>query len=384
MTVLEIPKLMETCVRNGNTDEALDLQSFVHRLSIHCNDLSVVKAIRESSRRVKDLMLKQLTEKLKSSIQLPECLTTVGHLRRLAVYSERELRAVFLLCKEHWISTIIADADEEQSFEYVKRLTDIHRLHLFDVVIQYKAVFTSERNDGEEGMLANWALHRMEQYLETLRSVLPSIKDGASLFSLLESCMYCGMSLGRVGLDFRHLLISIFEPCVMRLFKSKLDAALEVFTNQLESYRWTVSQPPEPTGTPPESNGAANTNQLSPPVQLGHHLPVALFVNGYLSGLNELRHCAPLSGRKRVRKWVHEALETFVSKLKEISFSRGLDPTQKEAFETACREIQLYLGPYIVATLSAIYPDSEDSKGITNQSVIHPLERLVAPDLTRT
>eukprot|EP00210_Caulerpa_lentillifera_P006080 g5809.t1 len=386
LTVLEVPKLMETCVRNGNIDEALDLQSFVHRLSIHCNDLSIVKAIRQASLHVKDLILKQLTEKLKTSIQLPECLNTVGHIRRLGVYSERELRAFFLLCKEHWISSVISETEEDQSFEYLKRLTDIHRLHLFDVVIQYKAVFASDRNDSEEGMLANWTLHRIENYLEALREKLPTIKDGASLFSLLESCMYCGMSLGRVGLDFRHLLIAVFEPCVLGLFKTRLDGALDAFSVQLESYRWTsLSQPTESTNAA-ESNGATRVKDLTLPVQLGQHLPVAVFVNGYLSGLNELRHCAPLSGRKKVRKWMHDALNEFVTKLSEVRFNRLLDSTQKDVLETACREIRMYLGPYIVATLDSIYADTDESRGVSsNQTVVLPLERLdAAPPAQQT
>ena len=34
--------------------------------------------------------------------------------------------------------------------------------------------------------------------------------------------MYCGMSLGRVGLDFRGLLVPVFEQEVLRLFSSSV------------------------------------------------------------------------------------------------------------------------------------------------------------------
>ena len=46
------------------------------------------------------------------------------------------------------------------------------------------------------------------------------IKEGGGLASVLEHCMYCGMSLGRVGLDFRGLLPPIFEACILGLFSS--------------------------------------------------------------------------------------------------------------------------------------------------------------------
>lgn len=57
-------------------------------------------------------------------------------------------------------------------------------------------------------------------YLETLRRQLPRIAEGGSLASVLEHCMYCGMSLGRVGLDFRGLLVPLFEQEVLRLFST--------------------------------------------------------------------------------------------------------------------------------------------------------------------
>ena len=39
-----------------------------------------------------------------------------------------------------------------------------------------------------------------------------------SLASVLEHCMYCGMSLARVGLDFRGLLPPIFEAAIANVF----------------------------------------------------------------------------------------------------------------------------------------------------------------------
>lgn len=59
-------------------------------------------------------------------------------------------------------------------------------------------------------------------YLETLAGVLPRIGEGGSLASVLEHCMYCGMSLGRVGLDFRGLLVPLFEAQVLRLYANSV------------------------------------------------------------------------------------------------------------------------------------------------------------------
>ena len=59
-------------------------------------------------------------------------------------------------------------------------------------------------------------------YLEALGAQLPRVREGGSLASVLEHCMYCGMSLGRVGLDFRGLLPPVFEACVLDLFATSV------------------------------------------------------------------------------------------------------------------------------------------------------------------
>ena len=59
-------------------------------------------------------------------------------------------------------------------------------------------------------------------YLEILAKQLPRVREGGGLASVMEHCMYCGMSLGRVGLDFRALLPPIFEACILSLFTSSV------------------------------------------------------------------------------------------------------------------------------------------------------------------
>lgn len=44
-------------------------------------------------------------------------------------------------CREDWLAQLIAELDDTDSYEFVKHLTDVHRLHLFDIVMQYRAIF---------------------------------------------------------------------------------------------------------------------------------------------------------------------------------------------------------------------------------------------------
>lgn len=77
--------------------------------------------------------------------------------------------------------------DDGNVYEYVKRLTDVHRLQLFDVVMQYRAIFSDDMSpqeatsasaaaagpasasgrgnksseEGDGGAVYSWAEHRL-------------------------------------------------------------------------------------------------------------------------------------------------------------------------------------------------------------------------------
>lgn len=41
-----------------------------------------------------------------------------------------------LQCRDECISRLIDDLEDSDPYEFVKHLTDVHRLHLFDAVMQ--------------------------------------------------------------------------------------------------------------------------------------------------------------------------------------------------------------------------------------------------------
>lgn len=48
----------------------------------------------------------------------------------------------FLRCREEWLQQLVEELSDANPYEFLKRLTDLHRLHLFDVVMQFKAIFS--------------------------------------------------------------------------------------------------------------------------------------------------------------------------------------------------------------------------------------------------
>ncbi|CAD7702644.1 unnamed protein product [Ostreobium quekettii] len=377
--LLEVPQLMDACVRNGNYDEALDFQAFMNRLGALHGNMAVVKDLVEEVQGVTNLMLRQLVQKLKSSIQLPECLSVIGYLRRLGLFTERELRLCFLGCREEWIGGLVADLDDGNPYEYLKRVTDVHRLHLFDVVMQYWAVFSTEGADGSKGvgecgLLSSWALHRVVLLLESLKTFLPQVSEGSNVASLLEHCMYCGMSLGRVGLDFRGLLASVFEPCMLDIFSSRLVAAVDSFGSLLESHKWVAM--PAMTSGQDQNQGGSDTGEGGkdgrPPHALLEHLPIATFVNGMLAALNELRHCAPVALMQPVAKLMQDSLESVALRLAHYKVTHGLNASQGAVFHSACESLADVAAPYLADCLNRVYDGAGKMMDIT--SAVEPLK----------
>lgn len=51
---------------------------------------------------------------------------------------QAQLRRRFLAARDAWLGELLAEVDDSDAYECVKQLTDLHRLHLFDIVMQYR------------------------------------------------------------------------------------------------------------------------------------------------------------------------------------------------------------------------------------------------------
>jgi len=108
LELLEIPQLMDTCVRGGFYDEALELEAFAQKLSkMHGENIPLIHELSNDVKQSTQVMLRELLHKLKTNIQLPQCLRIIGFLRRLNVYSELQLRICFLKSRDVYLSTVL-------------------------------------------------------------------------------------------------------------------------------------------------------------------------------------------------------------------------------------------------------------------------------------
>ncbi|CAH9144667.1 unnamed protein product [Cuscuta epithymum] len=357
LDLLEIPQLMDTCVRNGNYDEALDLETFVGKLSTMHPKLPVIQALAAEVRQTTQSLLSQLLQKLRSNIQLPECLRIIGYLRRIGVFSEYEMRLQFLRCREAWLTGILDDLEQRNAYEYLKGMINCHRMHLFDVVNQYRAIFSDDTSGREEncdgGLLFNWAMHQVSSHLRTLKVMLPKINDGGSLSNIMDQCMYCAMGLGWVGLDFRGLLPPLFEEAALNLFTKNMKTAVENFQVVLDSHRWV---PLPSVGFPASSLGDENQEDVTPPSSLMEHPPLAVFVNGVSAAMNDLRPCAPLSLKHVLAQELVKGLQAVSDSLQRYNTTRMLRENESVLFISLCRAFIEVAFTHCVTCFGRCYP----------------------------
>ncbi|NXP80837.1 COG8 protein, partial [Ramphastos sulfuratus] len=338
LEILEIPQLMDTCVRNGYYEEALELAAYVRRLerkhssipviqvgptlplphSCHTASMSEVsllpQSIVEEVRQSTQLMLNQLIQQLRTNIQLPSCLRVIGYLRRMDVFTEAELRIKFLQARDAWLRSIQTSIPDDDPYFHITKTIEACRVHLFDIITQYRAIFSDEEpllpSEGQtlnEGAIFHgWVLQKVSEFLQTLEQDLQH-GVGSRLDSLLGQCMYFGLSFSRVGADFRGHLAPLFQHVAADAFKKAVEETVEKFREEMNSYT-LISAPAVFGGSAGVPVPASQPGTLQPPMVLLDFPPLACFLNGLLVAFNDLRLCCPIALAQDVTTCLEDAL----------------------------------------------------------------------------
>lgn len=243
--------------------------------------------------------------------------------------------------------------------------------------MQYRAIFSDDTSGHEEntdgGLLYSWAMHRISSHLNVLRDVLPQINEGPNLAIILDQCMYCGMSLGRVGLDFRGLLPPLFESSVHNLFVRNMSVTVDNFQHVLDSHRWV----PLPRVTLGRASSLDHSpDDVAPPYSIMEHPPLAAFVNGVLAALNELRHCAPINLKATLALELQCALQSVSNSLLRYNATRIVKASEKTLFLTMCRAFIEVVCPYCTLCFGKCY--SGGSVLIQTNIVLEGVRKLVS------
>ncbi|KAM4722218.1 conserved oligomeric Golgi complex subunit 8 isoform 2-T2 [Rhinophrynus dorsalis] len=372
LEILEIPQLMDTCVRNGYYEEALELAAYVKRLEKKHSSIPVIQGIVNEVRQSAQLMLNQLLQQLRSNIQLPACLRVIGYLRRMDVFTEAELRIKFLQARDAWLRSLQSSIPQDDPYFHLTKTIESCRVHLFDVITQYRAIFSDEDPlllpppptgvlpVSESAIFHGWVLQKVSEFLQVLENDLQR-GVGGRLDSLLGQCMYFGLSFSRVGADFRGQLAPIFQRVAAEAFVRAAHDAVEKFQEDMNMY--TLISTPTVLGNaiPPVPTPVSQPGTLQPPMVLLDFPPLACFLNNILVAFNDLRLCCPVSLTQEVTATLQDTLEKVVKMI--LAFHRAEEAAfsvqEHELFIQFCTAFLEDLTPYLNRCLQVLFPPAQ-------------------------
>lgn len=373
LEVLELPQLMDTCVRNGYYDEALEILAYVRRLERKHTDIHIINGIVTEVQSGTRLMLNQLLAQLRSPLALPQCLKVIGLLRRLDVFTESELRLKFLQARDAWFTGILKNIPKEDPYQHIIKVVEASRVHLFDIVTQYRAIFSDDDSRfglgdyeiNEQAIFYGWILHKVNHFIQLVKKDL-ECGLGSNLESVLAQCMFFGQSFSRIGADFRNLLIPLFQKAALVQYEKDVRVANIRFDETLSSF--SLMEAPHMSVSSayiPETQ-----DKTRPPLTLMEFPPLAHYMNGLVAAFNTLRQCCPVSSLSEVIRLLNQSLIKVIGALLELHRleSSGFTVKEAAAFQRLCSVVAEGVLPYINSCLRLLFPLQQMSH-ITGESV---------------
>ena len=321
--------------------------------------------------RLMELMQYQLLQLLGTNIQLPACLKTIGYLRRMGVFEEGELRIKFLQTRNSWLQQTLTAIPSDDPYTYLGKLIETSRVHLFDVITQYRGIFPNddpsvvmtsseyaqENKRSYAHVFYGWITCKVGEFLHALEAVLGS-HPIQRLDSLLSQSMYFGLSFSRIGADFRPMLVNIFHRTLFKTLTSHTRSASSDFRESMKNYILTLPyqavQPPSAYFQPSRDSDRT----LSPPQSLLQFIPLARYLNQLLTTLNEVKQCPLLSLALPLRSALEHSVTDMVQAIREFDVRERSSYSEKERelFVQFCYIAVSELIPFLSSALLHLFP----------------------------
>jgi hypothetical protein len=321
--LLAIPQLIDSCVRNGYFQEAMDLSVHAANLAKRFPDVPIVADVKAEVDQSIRIMLGQLLNILREQAKLPALFKAVNFLRKMKLLEEDELALAFLTSRLSYLNSVLdgleiekrgGGQNKEVCAKYLRKYVDAWREGVYDIVTQYTTIFlerppvasSTVGPDVLHTLLTTFTTQLLNQLLALLAATLPQIPDPTLLNSLLTQLTYCATSFIRIGLDFRSCLGPLFADAVRAGIIQDFEASKDKFLASLVTKGNRFNKRgvvdllvlANPIGSQVSHvSGDMEFDATAPPHVPPHILttcpPIAQYTNDLLTALNGLRLLAP-------------------------------------------------------------------------------------------
>lgn len=368
LELLELPSLMDACVRSNLYQEALSIASFANALERRQGNNNVVRKVVDQIRTRQVDLRRHLIGRLKQTVTMPECLEIVTSLRRLnsiasenavtcSEHAELVLQLDFLEARDTWLDAAL----RESFFDVLEQ----YRARVFEIATQFHAIFRASA--ASTPLLNMWTTRRIQIFLSLLKQ--HSFADSASLRDAWEASVFFATSMGRLGADFSPLLGKLFADKMIALVTTFWTDGLRTLSETLTVCRNAGVASPLVSSiiTTEVVSSSTDVEDGQPPRVLLALPPLARLVNSFLVGLNELRRCLFPSMFGELRKHLNEFLmETVVilesnERAVKAPGLRG-DATQLRQAASQMLEMVQIVEPYLRGALELALGDKKTAK----------------------
>ncbi|XP_077283996.1 conserved oligomeric Golgi complex subunit 8 [Arctopsyche grandis] len=388
LEIIELPNQMQAALNCADYEKAFDLFTHIHNLSQKYSDLAQIQNTSAEVTKLWFETLLHLFNQLRYDLPLPQCLQVLGYLRRANVvyestvdeantglreyennmhYKYNKLRNIsdglqlhFLKARGNWFDNTLTEAAYDENEKHLRKIVELHRIHLFNILTQHKAIFLSDiqgskhKGDDLNGIaaLSCWLKEKVDRLLSTLEKNVGQ-EDEASFEPLFNQCMYLCLSFGRVGADMRGVIAPLFRNIIANDFSKALYKADMHFESEMKSYK-ALNQ----SKIARKNLADSDQHQNSPPESILDFYPLGEYCNSILCAMNTLRVTAPLCLATKILNEISQSLKNVVRAL--VGYynreQQGFSQAEREHLVLCCNLLTEELIPYFQKCFYQIFP----------------------------
>ncbi|CAI4229493.1 unnamed protein product [Auanema sp. JU1783] len=246
--ILSLPSRMDLCIRSGYYDAAYSLTNYgmlMHQHSMVSNPL--LKRVADRLVDARSLLLEELFNKFSGPLDLATSLQVVNNVRKMPYLTPTQLRVSILHHKDLYLEKQLIDIATHP--DYALMAIDVYRTCMHDTLVLYLSVFPENeavRKDpsidprweawptsAPSAILGQWANRNIQRLLDLVHRA--DMKSGVDMASIWTKMMSVASTFGRLGLDFRPLIIQSLSGLVLDRFRALVKKATARLTNEVTS-----------------------------------------------------------------------------------------------------------------------------------------------------